>query len=326
MPAVSIIIPVYNVEKYLHKCIDSILGQTFNDYEIILIDDGSTDKSLQICEEYKVKNSKICYYHQENCGPGKARNLGIDKAVGDYILFVDSDDYLADNMVEQLYSNIKKSKADMATCGVYNVFKQKCIAQYDKKEKFLCSSEEAFGLLLIGEKIPGSPCNKLIRKDILKKVRFPEGILYEDVAFHTELMQVVKMVYVDTTPLYYYVHRENSITTKKFDAKAMMFIYAYADTLKIVNKKYKNILPEARFKLFWAHFAILDRILQEKSYWKIPEYKLIKVYLKRNAIRIITNPYFHKSRKIGAFVLLINVKLYRMMIMINDKKNKSIIS
>lgn len=326
MHSVSIIVPVYNVEKYLAKCIESILSQTYRDIEVLLIDDGSTDGSADICKEYSRQDDRIRYIRQENGGLGNARNRGIQEASGKYILFIDSDDYIAENMVEQLYQNIITSGADMATCGIYNVFQQKCTAQYDKIEKFLCSSEEAFGLLLIGEKIPGSSCNKLIQADILKDIRFPEGIPYEDVGFHIDLMQKVETVYVDTTPLYYYVHRENSITTKKFDSDAMMFIYAYNETLKVVMEKYPAIIEEARFKLFWAYFAILDRILKEEQYWKISEYKKVKHYLKRNAVRIIRNPYFHKARKIGAFALLVNIRLYRFMIMMNDKNNKSIIS
>ena len=271
MAVVSIIVPVYNVEKYLNKCVDSILGQTFEEFELILVNDGSTDGSPSICRDYAGKDERVRYLTQENMGPGRARNVGIEAAAGKYILFVDSDDYIAVDMVEILYRNITASDADMATCGLYNVYQNRCIPQYEGTEQFVCGTAEAFGLLLIGEKIPGSSCNKLIKAEILKDIGYPEGIVYEDVGFHTELMQTVRSVHVDTTPLYYYVHRENSITTRKFDSDAMMFIYAYEDTLRVVEQKYPAILPEARFKLIWAYFAILDRMLQEDRYWKIRE-------------------------------------------------------
>lgn len=324
MAEISVIVPVYNVEKYLRKCLDSILSQTFQDFELILINDGSADASGEICREYAAENERVRFFDQKNKGPGYTRNRGIQEARGRYILFVDSDDYIAENMLELLYGHVTKSGADMATCGVYNVFRQTSVPQYEKIERFECSGEEAFGLLLVGEKIPGSSCNKLIRSEILKGIRYPEGILYEDVGFHTELMQKVERVYVDTTPLYYYVHRENSITTKKFDSDAMMFIYAYEDVLRVVQKKYPALLTEARFKLFWAYFSLLDRMLREEDYRQIPEYPKVKTYLKRNVIRILRNPYFHLSRKAGAAVLFLNVRLYRKMIMEHDRRNRSI--
>lgn len=326
MAVVSIIVPVYNVEKYLNKCVDSILGQTFEAFELILVNDGSTDASPSICRDYAGKDERVHYISQENMGPGRARNVGIAAAEGKYILFVDSDDYIAVNMVEILYRNITASDADLATCGLYNVYQNRCIPQYEGTEQFVCDTAEAFGLLLIGEKIPGSSCNKLIKTEILKDIGYPEGIVYEDVEFHTELMQTVRSVHVDTTPLYYYVHRENSITTRKFDSDAMMFIYAYEDTLRVVEQKYPAILPEARFKLIWAYFAILDRMLQEDRYWKIREYKQVRQYLKRNTIRIMRNPYFHKARKIGAIALLLNVRLYRTLTRMNEKRSKGLFS
>ena len=117
MTAVSIIVPVYNVEKYLNKCVDSILGQTFEDFELILVNDGSVDRSPSICRDYADKDGRVRYISQENMGPGRARNVGIEAAGGAYILFVDSDDYIAENMLEILYGNITTSGADMATCG-----------------------------------------------------------------------------------------------------------------------------------------------------------------------------------------------------------------
>lgn len=326
MPLISVIVPVYNVEKYLGKCLDSILDQTFEDFEVLLIDDGSSDRSGEICRRYEEKDERVRYIQKENGGAGQARNYGVNLARGKYISFVDSDDYIDAHMLGVLYENITKSGADVASCGVYNVFQQKRIPQYDKIETFLSPAEEAFGLLLLGEKIPGSPCNKLYRSWIFQKVRFPVGIFYEDVAFHTDLMQEIKNIYVDTTPLYYYVHRQNSITTQKFDSRAMTFIYAYENALKIVRDRYPSILSQAEFKLTWAYFSILDRMLQEKHYSDIREFPRVKTFLKRNTFRIIRSPYFHGARKIGAAALLLNVRLYRWMIRMNDRRNKSIVS
>lgn len=324
MSLISVIVPVYNVESYLERCLDSILGQTFRDLEVILVDDGSEDRSGEICRSYARKDARIRYVRQENGGLGRARNRGIQMAEGEFILFVDSDDYIDRRMAEILLDNLTSSGADVASCGVYNVFVQKTTPQYDKIEKFLSPREEAFGLLLLGDKIPGSACNKLYRSWIFREVQFPEGVFYEDVGFHTRLMQVIRNIYVDTTPLYYYVHREDSITTRKFDSRAMMFITAYEETLKVVREKDPAVLPQAEFKLTWAYFSILDRMLQEEEYRKIPEYPRVLRFLKRNTVRIIRSPYFHRARKAGAAALLVNVRLYRQMIRMNERKNKGI--
>ncbi len=327
MPLISVIVPVYNVEKYLGKCLDSILDQTFEDFEIILVEDCSTDNSKKICGEYAGRDGRIrCIYQEKNGGLGKARNTGIVNARGKYLMFVDSDDYIDSRMLEVLYENITQSGADVASCGLYNVFQQKKIPAYGKIERFLCHAQEGFRLLLLGEKIPGSACNKLYRSWVFQKVRFPEGVFYEDVAFHTALMQLIRDIYVDTTPLYYYVHRQNSITTQKFDARAMVFIRAYEEVLKVVRENYPSILPEAEFKLTWAYFSILDRMIGEEAYQKIKEFPKVRSFLKRNTIRILRSPYFHTSRKLGAAVLLLNVRLYRRIIFWNDRKNKSIVS
>lgn len=327
MPAVSIIVPVYNVEKYLRKCLDSILGQTFSDIEVILVEDCSADASKEICREYADKDERIrCIWQPQNGGLGRARNTGIAAARGEFLMFVDSDDYIDSHMVGQLYQNLTSSGADVASCGLYNVFRQRKIPQYGKIEKFLCTAEKAFGLLLVGEKIPGSSCNKLYRSELFRNLRFPEGILYEDVMFHTELMQMIRTVYVDTTPLYYYIHRSESITTQRFDERAMMFIYAYEQTLKVVKETFPSVLPQAEFKLTWAYFSIFDRMLQQDDYRTIREYGKVRRFLKRNTFRILKSPYFNSARKLGAFILFLNVRCYRLLIRVNDRKNKSIIS
>ena len=118
MPEISVIVPVYNCEKYIGKCIESILNQTFKDLELILIDDGSADESGKICDEYKIQDKRVKVIHEKNSGVSIARNVGINVAKGKYIGFVDSDDYLAPDMYESLYENLMKSHADVAICGI----------------------------------------------------------------------------------------------------------------------------------------------------------------------------------------------------------------
>ena len=116
-PAVSIIVPVYNTERFLNRCIDSVLAQTYSDWELLLVDDGSTDSSGSICDEYATQDSRIRVFHKENGGVSSARNLGLDYARGEWITFVDSDDYIAPDMIEKLYETQKRNNADITVCG-----------------------------------------------------------------------------------------------------------------------------------------------------------------------------------------------------------------
>ena len=129
MPIVSVIVPVFNVEKYLDKCIESLIKQKLKDIEIILVDDGSTDLSGKICDEWKTKDSRIQVIHKKNGGLSDARNVGVELAKGKYIGFVDSDDYVSDDMFQILYQNIEKENADISICGMYHCYADKIITK-----------------------------------------------------------------------------------------------------------------------------------------------------------------------------------------------------
>lgn len=324
MAKVSVIVPVYNVEKYIKKCIDSILSQTFGDIQVILVDDGSTDNSGSVCEQYK-SDSRIEVIHKSNGGLSDARNAGMKYVMGDYVLFIDSDDYIDKEMVEILYRNAIEYDVDFSACGIYNEYKDRVVPQCEKMEEFKCSSEEAFGYILVGEKIPGTICNKLIKREIAEKLLFPVGKLYEDAFYTIDLMQNVKSVYVTTKPMYYYVHRSNSITTERYKKSSMDFIEAFEQTKEVVESKFPDSIKEAEFKLFWAYFSVFDRMLMENRYWEIAEYPKVRDFLKKNAMRIVKDQYFQKARKIGALALKVNVKIYRKLIMYNEKKNKQLL-
>lgn len=325
MSKVSIIVPVYNVEKYIRKCLDSIINQTLEDIEIILVDDGSKDASGSICDEYALQDNRISVIHKENGGLSDARNTGVKRATSDYILFIDSDDYIKENMVECLYKLLVDYQVDMSACGVYNVYSSGEKAQCDVLEEFLCDNVEAFGHIMVGWKIPGTICNKLIKREIAQELLFPVGRLYEDAFYTTQLMQRVKSVAVTTEPMYYYFHREGSITTTAFKKKDMDIVFAYEENLKVIREKFPKIIEQAQFRLYWAYFTVLDRMLQLDNYKSIEDYRRVVRYLKKNAWAVVKSKYFYKSRKIGAIALFFNVKIYKAMVNYNMRKNAKIL-
>lgn len=317
---VSIVVPVYNVEKYLDKCVKSLISQTYKDIEILLIDDGSKDSSGKTCDEYESQYENITAYHKENGGLSDARNYGMDRANGEYIIFIDSDDYIEPDMIEVLISSI--GDCDMATCGVYNDYETTSTTQYQGEEKsFETDNISAFQMILEGKVIPATICNKLIKTDIARKQRFPVGRLYEDAFYTNELIQNVTKVRVNTKALYHYVHRAGSITTTPFKSKDMDIIYAYEKTQELIDK-YPAIKPYARFRLLWAHFVVLDRILFLDNFTKVAEYDKVAGFLKANAFEIMENKIFAKSRRIAALALKLHIGLYRMLLMKNENKKR----
>ena len=228
MDKISVIVPVYNVRKYLKKAIYSIINQKYRNLEIILVDDGSTDGSGEICDEFKKIDDRIVVYHKENGGLSSTRNYGMKKATGDYVIFIDSDDYIHQEMIFSLYEERKKVDADVSVCGIMNVYNTKEIPQCnDTEQNFVYNQKEFLKELLIGEKIPGSICNKLLKREIAEKLSFPEGKIYEDVFYHLELIKLAKTYVITTKPYYYYYHRSDSITTEKYNSKKLDVLEAY---------------------------------------------------------------------------------------------------
>ena len=218
MAEVSIIVPVYQVENYIRQCIDSILVQTFTDFELILVDDGSKDKSGQICDEYAVLDQRVKVIHKENGGLSDARNCGMDQAVGNYFMFVDSDDYIEPTMLEYLYKALMNKEADIAVCNFLHFFEE------DRKRDFSTNiqSEVLSGAEIFysrkNERVYGIwtvAWNKLYKRETLGNVRFRFGKYHEDEFWANDIYQMDIKVVTIPECLYYYRQRDNSIMGRK---------------------------------------------------------------------------------------------------------------
>lgn len=204
----SIIVPVYNVEKYLDKCLASILEQTFKDFECIIIDDGSPDNSNIIIDKYVKLDQRFKVIHQKNMGLSAARNTGLDIAKGDYIVFVDSDDYIADDYLEKFALKIADTDADMVICGLIEVYKD-----YEKNKVFAVESTEVIKQNILADVWPSYPWNKCYKKYLFKNIRFPVGKIFEDLLTIPELCLGAKTIVCIPDALYYYNRQNiNSIT------------------------------------------------------------------------------------------------------------------
>lgn len=236
MIKVSIIVPVYNVEKYIHKCLDSLVNQTLKELEFIFVNDGSPDNSPKIIKEYQKKDKRIKLLNKENGGQASARNLGLEHAKGEYIAFLDSDDYVKENMYETLYNRAKKDNLDIVICNNYLVYKDSLVENNpgitNKKEKIISPREYIT--------LSPSPWNKIIRHEYLnqEKFKFPEGIIYEDLASIPLLgLSNPKIVYLNTC-LHYYVQSDSStMRNKEYKSK-------YEDIFTAIEYLYTNMIDK----------------------------------------------------------------------------------
>ncbi len=325
-PIISIIVPVYNVEKHLKKCIDSILNQTFQDFELILVDDGSNDNSLAICEENALKDNRIKIIHKENGGLSSARNCGIEASSGEYLGFVDADDYISYNMYEFLYRNLTENNADIAVCGLYNCYKNKKIPQYNKEEFYLMNNVEALKTALEGVKFSMHACNKLYKRCLFEKNIFPVNKLSEDAFVIPKILFESKRVVVNTVPMYYYIHRQNSITTSEYKKQDLDVLEAYFYNLKLVEEKCPQLKTQAEFRVLWSFMYILDKMILTENFGDIKKYYEIIKMLRKNTLKILLNPCFSKARKTGMLCLCLNSKLYELIVRQSHKRTMALIN
>lgn len=324
-PEITVVVPVYNVENYLRRCVESICRQTFRDLEILLVDDGSTDGSGALCDVLAAEDARIRVLHKPNGGLSDARNYGIEHAEGNSIAFIDSDDYIEPEMMEVLHSLQQMHHADIAVCGVYNAYASGRTPQCPELMTFACTGREALGHTLEGVRMPGTVCNKLIRRENLQTLRFPLGKTWEDAFLTPELLLQAKTVAVTTQPLYNYWHRPNSITTSAFNPRnGLDPIAAYEYTLTVVREKCPELTAQAVFRLQWAHFVVLDRMLSTAGYRHLEAYPQVVSYLKKEWLAIARSPYFRKGRRLSALLLKVRVSLYRLAAEYQKRKNKEL--
>jgi len=231
-PLISVIIPVYNTKNYLEKCLDSVLNQTYENLEVIIVDDGSTDGSEAMCDEYAQRDSRVKVIHKENGGQCTARNVGLDMATGDYFAFVDSDDWIDERMYETLMTNALKYGCDLSTC--VNTDTKNPDGRLEIVEQ-----PEIMKAHLLGQKgVCQSPCNKIFKRELFDGIRFFKMRAYEDCAtLHFVLARANKAVFQNEI-MYYYVKRENSTMTQSFSPVKFKSIEAYRIMLDHYEEKF----------------------------------------------------------------------------------------
>ena len=243
---ISIIIPVYKVEKYLEKCIESVLKQTYTNLQIILVDDGSPDNCGKICDEYAKKDPRIEVIHKVNGGLSDARNVGIAKAKGKYIGFVDSDDYIKEDMYEILINLIKEYDADVSICNLYDVIDGKEYIKNNENGIQEYSRLEILKEVLLDKNIQSYAWNKLYKKELFDEIKYPIGKKYEDIGTTFYVFEKCNKIVVTSEPEYYYLKRSDSLVNNVTESTVLdytdIIIQRYLYTQKNIEKlrKYNN--------------------------------------------------------------------------------------
>ena len=298
---ISIIIPVYNVEQYLDKCLQSVIHQTYQDIEIILVDDGSSDNSGILCDKWQEKDSRIKVIHKSNGGLSNARNVAIEQANGEYLMFIDSDDIVSNDLCKELFEMLKNNNADISICNSTHIFDDR----FDFKntgEIHCYSRNEAICQLWYQKSFLPSAWGKLYKKELFKKTKFTEGIIFEDVdIMHKLFYQCNKIVYGEME-LYGYVHHENSITTKKYSKKDNVIL----DICDKINQfaSDKDISLQNAAKSYNVTGALRVYLNAPNT----PEYKEViekaKKIIKKYGKDVLKDPNIRKKNKYALYLYL----------------------
>lgn len=307
---VSIVIPVYNGERCVEQCVKSVLQQTYQDIELILIDDGSNDNTADICNQLVRKCMKIRYFWQENAGPGAARNLGLKKVQGDYVTFIDADDFVHPRYIEELYQALKKNKTSIASCACIKIKNREESSRAKvTDEEVILSTEEALTSLFYGKEIKGYPFLKMIHISLLENLRFPEDIrVGEDfVLVYQLLMRCEKIVYINKE-LYYYMQNKNSIVhTVKIEEMLRFWNTMQSELIDKIVLRYPRIEKAIRVKKFMTAFkwiVFMNQNDREKT-----ESRELMLFLKQNCLAIVQDKECKISNRMIAILCCINIGL-----------------
>ncbi|MFD1848639.1 glycosyltransferase [Oceanobacillus bengalensis] len=235
---ISVIVPVYNVKKYVAKCIESIINQTYKHLEILLINDGSTDESGMLCDLYGEKDHRIRVIHKENGGLSDARNKGLEHATGEYISFIDSDDFIHEVFYETLMNLIVSNKADIAQCNFLKVYEEdNAIRSTDVDEKTATYSNIEALDRLYKNIVKVVVWNKLYKRELLSDIQFPKGKIHEDEFTTYRILYKAGRIVTTSKPMYYYLQRTNSITGGKFNEKRLATLEASKEQIRFFDQR-----------------------------------------------------------------------------------------
>lgn len=312
-PLISMIIPVYNIENYVSRCVESAINQSYENLEILLIDDGSEDASGEICDRYGEKCSKIRVIHKENGGLSEARNVGIETARGEYIVFLDGDDFITKKYVANLFNAIEQVSCDLAISMFMNVVDGQKIELNTAgvlENLRVASSEDCLKSLLYQRGIETSAPGKIYKRELLGELRFPVGKLYEDVMFTVQMIARSSRIAIIDNVDYMYYQRRGSIQYQQFDKRKMDSIRHSLELEQFVERNYPKLIGASHCRRFNAACNI---VLQIPSGEYPEEKQYLWTMIKKLRAEVITDSESRVKSKIAAIVSYLGYDILRVL-------------
>lgn len=312
MPQISVIVPVYNIKSYLDRCVQSLIKQSFDDYEIILVDDGSSDGSELLCDHYDSIYEKVKVIHKKNGGLSDARNCGLKYSKAKYVIFVDSDDYVDSNYVSYLFELVGKYNADVAVSGFIYEKHSRSNQSVVSRNEYCVNSELAFQKMCYGKEIPIMAWGKIMHRNLALKHLFPYGVLNEDVGTVYKLLLDANKVAIGNKATYHYVYRPTSILHSANDEKFFYGVRAAIEILNEVEKKKlkKNSKKAACGRILIESIGLLHRTSNNPKIYK-KSCQLVRKALANNLIHILFNWNLSISRRMQIIIFLMSDSAYR---------------
>lgn len=304
-PLISVIIPIYNTERYLDKCVQSVFAQTYRNLEIFLIDDGSPDRCGGICDVFAMEDSRVRVIHQKNVGQSAARNAGMAASTGEYFAFVDSDDYIEPDMFSYLYSLLDTEKADISVCG-FRRFTGENVAINEEKEENVkvLGNRDAMEALVEDKWLASQPCNKLFKRFLFDGIAFPVGRVYEDLAVMHRIFGKAEKIVVSFKLKYNYLMRSESTSTLLTAASAYGLFAAFRDRHVFMEEKYPALADMVQEQALgtaigmYIHWQMYPRGERIKA-WE----KEVRDYILRNRSGIAKSGTIRFSRKLDGICI-----------------------
>lgn len=283
-PLISIIVPVYNVELYLDRCIESLVSQTYENLEIILVDDGSTDACSTMCDGWSKKDQRVVVVHKKNGGAADARNVGLEIVHGDYVMFVDSDDWVSSQYVFYLYKGLSNSGADICECEVLKTKNLQITQNTQSYSDLVCyDTETAMKLLIQDSVLHQYPVNKIYKKECIGNIRFVKGKLIDDEFWTYQVFGQAKKIAKISNVLYYYFQGNVSIMRSPFSLKRLDALDAKLARLKYVEVRFPRLMDVAKWNLWSSCIYAMQQSIQ---YLSVNERKIAQQKIEKTLLQI----------------------------------------
>ena len=318
MKKISVIIPIYNVEKYLKRCIESVIKQTYSDLEIILVDDGSQDGCAKICDEYKKKDERIIVIHKKNGGLSDARNVGLKVATGEIISYIDSDDYLDLDMYEKMIKAMEEKNADIVVCGTNIDYEDGHTKVKCEKEEKSFNREEALIELNSFKSFDMAVWNKLYKREVVDKIEFPVGKKSEDYFVMYQYFARAKKVVIINQAKYHYFQRSNSISRGK------NVTHDYIEGSKSQKEFFEKNFPDLNYvgntAYAFSYIATYNRYIKNELKMTNEMKKEFKKEVRKYLKDINGNSHISRSKKIQATLFSYSLFIYKIALKVISKE------